>query len=65
MFVRDLALKLKPAMHPLEKIFIKEKIMQIFYTHENEVRQIDINKSFDVIAQDIKLNKGLNLHARG
>ena len=64
MYVRDLERNVKPALYPLEDIFLKAEIMELFLVEDLTIRKIDMSASYPLISEDIKLNAGRSLHIK-
>ncbi|MBK1972355.1 AAC(3) family N-acetyltransferase [Campylobacter sp. TTU_617] len=60
MFVR--ANNVLTHIHPLEDLFLQEKVMEIVFFDEIFIKIIDLEKAYKVISKDIEQNQGLSLH---
>lgn len=51
-------------INPLENIFLEKQVMQLDFFDDICIKKIDLKKAFEIIAKDIKENKGRNLYRK-
>jgi len=62
MFVRDIEKGVVTFLEPLEELFTKNNIMKKQKIYDIEIREIDLEKSFEFIRDDIRFNNAKNLY---
>lgn len=65
MYVRDIENNVLTYIEPLEDLFIKNNVMDIYNIDESVIRKIDLYGAYNIIVNDIRNNNAQNLYKVG
>jgi len=65
MYVRDIDNNVLTYIEPLEKLFVEKNVMDIYKIDDITIRQIKLDKAYDIIKDDIRNNNAKSLYKIG